>query len=71
MGSAVICLVLTVTRMIFSFQAVAQASSTPKAKDLAEGISNALIPAYGVIPFAILGIALVIAGLAVRRPIEE
>ena len=70
LGCAVICLVLTVGWMIFSFQTVAQSSSTPQAQDLAEGISNAFIPAYGIVPFAVLGIALVIIGLAVRRPVE-
>ena len=68
---AATCAVLTIVWMIFSFQTISQSSSTPKAKDLAEGISNAMIPAYAIVPFGLVGIILVIVGLVVRRPIED
>jgi hypothetical protein len=65
------CGLLTLAGMIISFRDVAQASSTPGAKDLAEGISLSLIPAFGVLPFGLVGIGLLIIGLAIRRPIQE
>ena len=69
--AAAVCSVLTVAWMISSFRIVAEASSTPKAEDLADGISNALIPALGIVPFGLLGIILVVIGLLVRCPMEE
>jgi Mn2+/Fe2+ NRAMP family transporter len=67
---AVICAVLAVVGIISTFQTIAEAP-TPKAQDLAAGIRNAMIPAYGTVPFGLLGIILLIVGFAVRRPIDE
>ena len=68
---AAICGLLTVVLMISSFRTIAQTNSTPKPTDLAEGISNAMLPLYGIVPFGLLGIVLVIVGLVVRRPIKQ
>ena len=65
------CAILTLAVMIISFRDVAQASGPPRTEDLAEGISFSLIPAFGVLPFGLVGVALLIIGLAIRRPIQE
>lgn len=62
-----VCAVLTVGGLANTFQTAAEATSTPPAKELAEGISYALLPAYGVVPFGLLGIVLLIVGLLTGR----
>ena len=62
-----VCTVLTVAGMMASFQTVG--SSSPQA--VATGIGGAMIPAYGIFPFGLAGIILVIAGIVIRRPISE
>jgi len=57
--------------MAFSFQGLAEASGTPRASDLSEGIGNGLIPllfALGMaLPFGVIGIILLIVGSIGRR----
>jgi hypothetical protein len=65
---AALCAVAAVAGMIASFRTVAAASSTPRAKDLAEEISNSLIPAFAIVPLGLAGIVLLITGFVVRRP---
>lgn len=68
---SVVCGALTAPGLVSSFQTIAQESETPKAQDLADGISWALIPSYGVVPLGIIFILLLFLGLVARRPIEE
>jgi len=68
---AALCFLLTVAGMVLSFHTLAQSSTTPTPADLANGISIAMISSFAAIPLGLLGIILVIVGLAVRRPMEE
>ncbi len=68
---AAICIIATVIEMIWSFDAVAKSSTTPKPSDLATGISNAMIPSVAAIPLAILGVILIIVGFIRRKPIDS
>jgi len=62
------CLVVTVVRMIAVFQRIAASSTAPKPSDLANEISVIIISDYCILPLAILGIGLIVAGLLIRRP---
>lgn len=68
---AVLCLITTVLEMMWSFEAIATASSTPKPSDLANGISNALIPSIAAGPLALVGIVFLILGFVRCRKITE
>ena len=57
-----LCLMATVMGMIRSFNSVARAPSSPKAAELATGISNSLIPLIGAIPLTVLGVGTVNRG---------
>lgn len=63
---AAFCLVATVVGMVWSFDAVATSSSTPKPSDLADGISTALIPSIAAAPLVLVGIVFLVLGF-VRR----
>lgn len=69
-GASALCLSITVFGMLMSFNAFAASRATESASDLAHGISFAVIPSYAAVPFGILGIALVVIGILVRRPVE-
>lgn len=68
---AVLCLLATVVGMTWSFNTIADASSTPDPSDLADGISTALIPSIAAIPLAIAGIVLLILGFVRREPVSS
>ena len=68
---AVFCLIATVFGMIWSFAAIATSPTTPDPSDLANGISNALIPSVAAAPLAIVGIVLLILGFVRRRPVGD
>ena len=68
---AFLCLVATVLGMVWSFQAIATASSTPAPTDLARGISNALIPSIAAVPLGIIGIVFLIFGFVRRCQVTE
>ena len=64
---AALCAVATVLGIMASFRAAA-GSGSPRPADLAEGIGNSLIPAFGIVPLGLAGIVLLIIGFVVRRP---
>jgi len=68
---AAVCLIATVVGMMWSFDAIATSSSTPKPSDLANGISNALLPSIAAAPLALVGFVLLLLGLVRRRPVSE
>ena len=65
-----ICLIATVIGMMWSFEAVATTSATPKPSDLSNGISNALLPSIVAAPLALVGIVLLILGFVRRQPVD-
>ncbi|NQU25046.1 MAG: MotA/TolQ/ExbB proton channel family protein, partial [Candidatus Nealsonbacteria bacterium] len=67
---AAICVAVTVVGMIYCFSVIAESSSTPRPEDLARGISTAMLPIFAAIPFAVLGVILLVAGLVIRRPVS-
>jgi len=54
--------------MTAAFDRIATSQTAPRPSDLAQGISLAAIPGYFVLPLAILGIVLIVAGLLLRSP---
>lgn len=70
LGLASLCLSLTVVGMIMSFDTIARSATTPKPADLAHGISTSLLPMVAGMPLGIVGLALLIAGLLIRRPVK-
>jgi hypothetical protein len=51
-----------------SFSSIANSGATAKAADLANAISLALIPTFAAVPLGVLGVILLVVGLATRRP---
>ena len=68
---AALCLVATIIGMMWSFESVANSSSTPAPYSLARGISYASLPSIGIVPLGVLGIVLLIAGFLVRQPASK
>jgi len=68
---AVLCLAVTVLGMTWSFDVTATSSTSANPSGLADGISYALIPAVSAVPFALVGIVLLILGFVRRRPVAE
>jgi ABC-type Fe3+ transport system permease subunit len=64
---AALCFVATVVGMILSFDTIATSSSTPKASELASGISTALYSSISAALLAIVGIVLLILGFVRRQ----
>lgn len=65
-----LCVIATVLGMNWTFNTIANSSTSPKPSDLARGISTAMIPSIAAIPLAILGVALLIVGFLRREPID-
>ena len=69
---AATCLLLTVVGMVLAFRSIATSTTTtPSPSDLAQGISVASLPSIAVVPFGILGIVLLIAGVVFRNPVDR
>ncbi len=66
-----LCLALTCAAMYLSFHAIATSPTTPTPAQLAVGISWAMIPSFAVLPSGLIGIVLLIAGFALRQPVDE
>ena len=64
----VVCAASTIIGMFVAVERIAHSTAAPKPSDLAQGISLALIPSVAVVPLAIVGIVLLVAGFAVRQP---
>ncbi len=67
---AALCLAATIVGMVWSYESVADLSTTPKPSDLARGIGIATIPSIAVIPLGLFGIVMLILGFAWREPVE-
>lgn len=61
-GCAGLCVVATGIGMLWSYRNISNATVAPKPSDLANGISNALIPSLAVIPLVVVGAALLFLG---------
>lgn len=70
LGLALLCLVSTVVGMVVSFHTIAHSTTTPAPADLAHGIRISMLATVAGLPLGIVGIALLIAGLIIRRPVE-
>ncbi len=66
--AAVGCVASTIIGMIRSFNIIATSPTTPKPSELAQDISTSLLPSIAVMPFAFLGVVLLIAGFVIRQP---
>lgn len=59
---AALCLIATISGMMWTFQENATPSSTPNAADLAAELSTMMTPALIAAPLGLLGIVLLILG---------
>ena len=66
-----VCFVWTCAAMYLSFRAIATSTTAPTPAQLAGGIRWALIPSSAVVPFGLIGIVVLIAGFAMRQPVEQ
>lgn len=64
---ALLCFAISVVGVMVTFNQVATSGQTPSPRDLASGVSLAMIPSYLGVPLGIAGVILTIVGLLTRR----
>lgn len=70
LGLAVICILLSIAIMYFSFHTIAEAATAPRPEDIARGIAWSRISAYAAAPCGLVGVSALVAGLLIRRPVD-
>lgn len=68
---ATFCLAWTAARILATYDSIADSPTSPRPSDLANGLSDALLPSFAAIPIGILGLVLLVAGLVLSVRKEQ